>query len=493
MQTELDDWQLAGVEAIADVHRVLRNEPTVINHEGLNRISVVSCHGPGKTHFLGGIMHWWNWCFYGLVVCTAPKEKQIKTRLWPRYRKLLNGAIPEYKGLVTVNTLNILIDNDNDWGCTGETASDPDNMSGYHDEPQLILVDEASGNRLDPMFPVLEGTLTTEGSCLVQIGNPTRSEGEFFNAHNKPSTKKLYFDMHIVPNIRYKELKLQSCSKNVFGSDRVDRAWIETMETKYGKTSPVVKVRAYGLFSDQEENQLIPLSWHDRAKVEEYKEDGSIPRLRVTCDVADGGIDNTVVTVAKMYEAFTVVLKKYQYNFPPAESPILAAEATMQIADDWEYSLVNGDDVVIDSLGVGAGTAGYVIKEGRHNVVIYKGGESSDDSKEWRNRRTQSYMGLRDAYRDNEFFILDSAWEEDSDWEDYAAQTCSIKSKPGAERVEDLMTKKEMIAQGIKSPDMTDGDAMIFSTQTPFIARQGPQETEVVGVMHTASYDGGLT
>jgi len=500
LRTEIDEWQLIGIEAIADVHRVLRGEPTVINHEGLNRISVTSCHGPGKTHWLAQIMHWWNWCFYGLVVCTAPKEGQLKTRLWPRYRKILREAIPEYSSLVSVHTLTVSIADyvngrlvfDDDWGCIGETASDPENMAGYHDTPQLILVDEASGKRLDPMFPVLEGTLTTPGSVLAQIGNPTRGQGEFFNAHNKPSVKRLFFDMHIVPKLRQKELTKLSTSTHVFGSERVDNNWILQMESKYGIKSPVVQVRAYGMFADMDENQLIPLSWFDRACVEEFSEDGSIPRIRITVDVADGGEDETIVTVAKMYESFTVILKKYRYSFPTAESPILAAEAAMQIAEDWGYKLTNGDDIVVDSLGVGAGTAGYIIRDGRFNVIIYKGGNSSDDSTQWRNRRTQSYIGMRDYYREGKLLILDSVWDDDSDWEDYSAQVCSIKSKPGAERVEDLMTKEEMKKRGIKSPDMADGDAMIFATQEPVIGGRNESIVEVVGESECANYDAGL-
>ena len=58
-------------------------------------------------------------------------------------------------------------------------------------------------------------------------------------------------------------------------------------------------------------------------------------------------------------------------------------------------------------------------------------------------------------------------YEDESDWEDLRGQLTSIKTKPGTERVEEICTKKEMKAEGIKSPDMGDGIAMIYATQTP--------------------------
>lgn len=466
LQEVPDPWQIAGIEAIADVHRILRGEPTVINHEGLNRISITSCHGPGKTHWLAQIMHWWNWCFYGLVVCTAPKEGQLKTRLWPRYRKILRGSIREYSRLIRVTSLTIsvadLIDGkfmfDDDWGCVAETAADPENMAGYHDTPQLILVDEASAKRLDPMFPVLEGTLTTPGSCLAQIGNPTRSQGEFYDAHNKSSVKKLFFDMHIVPNIRKKELTPLSCSTNIFGSDRVDENWLNTMEIKYGKDSPVVKVRAYGLFADMDDNQLIALAWLEDAKDIVEVSDGSLPRTKVSVDVADGGMDFSCITVAKEYDSFTQMVVQHKYNFPPSEAPILTAKKAIELFDYYDGD--KGSDVlVVDSIGVGAGTAGYIMEKG-YRVKPHKGGSTVGvNTKKYRNQRTMAYCSYRDAHRDSKVRYSPGFCD---DWDEYVAQVCSIKTA-GTERVDDIETKKSLIDRGVKSPDRADSGSMIYT------------------------------
>lgn len=466
----LEDWQLEGVEAIADVHRKIRGTPTKINHEGLSRLSIRSCHGPGKTHWLAQVMHWWNYCFYGKVVCTAPKEKQLKTRLWPRYRKILRGAEPSYKELITVNVLDIKILNDEDWGCVAETASDPENMAGYHDTPQLFLIDEGSARVLDPMFPVIEGALTTPGSVLAMIGNPTRTTGEFHSSHNKNGTKELYFRMHIKPK----------------DSRFIDPKWAENMIRKYGKNSPVVKVRVLGEFAESEDGQLIALGWLEDARQRDFSPDGSIPTMRMTVDVADGGEDETIVTVTKLYETQTLFYRMLRFSFPQltATDDIVAAATKAFEACGMDKAR---DDIVVDSIGVGTGVASNLIKAG-FSVVRFKGGSTEGiDTKLYRNHRVRSYLVFRDELVEGSVYY-DEDFCSEEDWDDYCGQMVTIQTKAGIERNEDLVSKKEML----KSPDMPDGSSMVYATQAPAIG-SAHFTPEIIGSTETEGYDAGLT
>lgn len=475
-QNESDQWQIDGLEAIADVFRKLRGEPTKINHEGLNRITVRSCHGPGKTHWLAQVLHWWNYCFSALAVGTAPKEKQITTRLMPRYRKILRGSIPGYKDMIKTSALSIKILGDTDWGFSGETASDPDNMAGYHDEPQLFIIDEASAKVLDPMFPVIEGTLTTPGSVLVMIGNPTRTRGEFYDSHNKDKVKDQYFQIHIKPS----------------QSRYIDPKWMDQMKRKYGKDSPIYKVRCLGDFAEMEENQLIALEWLENAR-HEWQPDGSHPILKISCDVADGGLDETVITVAEEYQSFIVLKKIYRFSFPHSKAIIMSGEAMERIAEANHYDINRGDLMIVDGVGVGAGTAGHLIKKRKYNVVVYKSGNTYNiNTKMYKNQRTRSFLSYRDGLIDGSV-IIDPGFCNDVDWEDFTAQNCSIKNKPGDDRIEDLVSKKDMKADGVVSPDMADSPAMLFNTYVPVIGgTAGDTALEVVGESLSSGYDGGL-
>jgi len=469
-----DPWQSHGMNAVADLFRIKAGIQPLYNLEGKTRFTVVAFHGCGKTHFMAKLMHWFNFVVRGRIPCTAPKEKQLTTRLWPEFRKVKMSAISEYQSLMTVETKAIYWANDPDHVAIVEAASVPENLQGYHDEYLMFLVEEASGVN-EEMFPVIEGALTgdiSEGlNILVLIGNPTKTSGEFYASHCKAKTMELYYQI----KIKHEDTK------------RVSQDWVDGMIRKYGEQSPVVQVRVFGNFVEASENQLIVLQWLEEAR-REWKPDGSLRRLKVSCDVADGGEDETVVTVAYEYDSFTVFKSIHRFSFPPAESPILAAEATMRIANAEGYDIANGDLIIVDGIGVGAGTAGTIIKTKKYSVIVFKGGSTENvDTKQWRNQRVRSAIVLRDGLRDKNI-IIDEDFCDENDWEDFTAQMCSVKTKPALERVEDLVSKQEMKRGGIKSPDMFDSPAMIFANQTPQLAHT-VEEVVLFGNSQLTNYD----
>ena len=471
LRLKLDPWQEELLEAAADVVRKTNRKKTKVNHKGLHKITVRSPHGPGKTFGAALLLHWFGFCFRGLSPATAPKLAQLKTRLLREFRKIRAGAVPGYDELVEVRSDKIEWVGDPDWGVQAETGKEPENLQGYHDNFMLIVVDEASGVR-EEMFPAIEAALSTGVIViLVLISNPTKNRGSFYDSHKKRGVRESYYQLHVTPE----------------NSSRISRKWIQEMEAKYGATSPVVLVRCYGEFADSDENQLVPLDYVTEAFDREPLDDGSLPRLRVTCDVADGGEDETVIQVGKRYDTWTHFLRQETFSFPKKLSPILAAEAVERIFHAWGGNPANGDDMVIDAIGVGAGTAGYLMKATHpetgaprdYNVIPFVGGAASDNPKKWRNKRTQGYLVFRDELRDG-CVVFDEAFTDRRD--DYEAQLCSVHTKPGQERVEDLETKQEMKARGIKSPDMSDGSMMMYATDEPVLAQERHREvnTEVL-------------
>src|SRR5690349_2658891 len=103
LQVSPDPWQAELMEAVADLWRIHEGVPTVVNHAGKNLITVRAMHGPGKTFGLSLLMHWFGYCWRTLSPCTAPKEKQLTTRLWPAFRKAMRDALPGYSSIVKVD------------------------------------------------------------------------------------------------------------------------------------------------------------------------------------------------------------------------------------------------------------------------------------------------------------------------------------------------------------------------------------------------------
>jgi hypothetical protein len=239
------------------------------------------------------------------------------------------------------------------------------------------------------------------------------------------------------------------------------------MVRSYGAASPVVRVRCYGEFAASDSNQLIAIEWIQAARDREIDVatgDGSRPKLRVSVDCAAGGDDETVCIAAKHFSSATIGLKATRHNFPLQSASIDTANAAEQLF--LQYGGVKAeDDFVVDSLGVGVGAAGELISRG-HSVVLYQGGASSSDNTKWRNRRVQTYIACRNAFRDGRVYLLENMFEDHEAWADFDAQLCSVRTAP-TEKLEDLVTKEQMKADGLVSPDIGDAWAMQFATQFP--------------------------
>ena len=134
LRSKNDPWQCEVMDAVADLDRLRAGKEPVFNPDALNRFTVRAFHGPGKTHLLAKLMHWWNFTRRGRIAVTAPKEKQLTTRVWPEFRKVLMGAPKAYQSLINVERTTITWCGDIDWCAIAESAASPENLAGLHDE-----------------------------------------------------------------------------------------------------------------------------------------------------------------------------------------------------------------------------------------------------------------------------------------------------------------------------------------------------------------------
>lgn len=471
---KLKAWQLKAVNVVLDVKRLLLGIPTLYNHDGKQRLTIRSCHGTGKTQFLAVLAHIWNFINYGKIAATAPKEAQLTKRFLPRYRFCMRNAEQSYRNSRDVQGKEIKIFEDPDWGVNLETASDPDNLSGYHDLPQLFIIDEASAKRLELMYPVIEGAITTPGSMIVEIGNPTRTEGEFYDHHNKKELKDLYYRMHI---------------KHTDAPDLISPQWVESMRIKYGENSPIYLVRVAGEFAAFDEYTLIPPEWIEDALDREDEGDGSHPILKISIDVADGGADSTIITAALEYQSYTQVIKQKSYNFQSSVAIPEAVKAAKNMFDGFN-GRKNIDQFIVDAIGVGAGVAGMLIDDG-YDVIRNVGGEASDDPDKYRNRRVQNCIALYDAYSADKIRFSPDCFDTPEDAEEYRAHVLSIKRNKDNEKVDDIEPKKNIKKDGLPSPDRFDSVAQLYNGTLPEMGLSAVIP-EVIDLSVNNSYDGGL-
>lgn len=493
---KFDVWQIEALEAMSDVIRhhynqkasieakkpiivypLVRNQINPITGRPKNKFTIRSMHGPGKTFFMASVIIWFHFCYKSLSPATAPTIKQLRNRLWPNIRKIQAMGDPFWRQAFEVRAQDAIWYKDPDWKCAAETGATPENLQGYHpiESALIVTVDEASGVD-EEMFPVIDSALSVgEILILLLIGNPTKIQGTFADSHLKEKVAQYYYQIHV----------------DLSKTTRVSRQWVQEMVEKYGRDSPVVKVRCYGEFADEDQDQLISLEWLQAARNASHIPDGSIPRRRISVDCADGGANFTVITTSIRYMSYTFFKKQTLHSWPTGTASTKTVHELKRIWYADRMLIENGDDIVVDSLGVGAGVTSGLIELGLP-VIRYMGGAASDDKDEWRNRRVQSYMVLRDNYRESKIVYADDFVDED-EWDDHDAQLCSIRRKPGMEKVEDLLTKKEMVDKNILSPDRADSEAMQFATQSPILMPGITAEIILGKPLETAGYDGSLT
>jgi hypothetical protein len=387
-------------------------------------------------------------------VVTANTDNQLRTKTWPELVKWHGMLINRHWFNVTATRICHKAFPDT-WRIDAVPWSENNTeaFAGLHNEGKRIFLgmDEASGIA-DPVWETSEGALTDAGTEIIWIamGNPTRATGRFRECWTK------HREAWTVRSIDASQV------------EGTNRALHERWARIYGENSQFYKIRVKGEFAEADVNQLISLAWVAEARMRgiNTQSDGSLPKLRITADVSDGGEDDTVITVARHYQSFIHVLKQVKVNVSPSLAPIQTAEAVQRMWEAYRGDRNNGDDIVIDSLGVGAGTAGHLMKA-QLPVIAYKGGEQAANPKQFRNKRVQSYIALRNALRDGTIALDQNMVADEKAWEEFCEQAASIRSKPGTEKLEDLITKEEMRRDGIKSPDTTDSLVMQFANKTP--------------------------
>ena len=103
----------------------------------------------------------------------------------------------------------------------------------------MFVIEEASGVP-NVIFETASGALSTPGAKIIMCGNPTRSDGYFYDAFHSDR------EWHCLT---------VSCEDGEY----VDPKFITDMAEKYGESSNVFRVSVLGEFPTQSDDVLLPL------------------------------------------------------------------------------------------------------------------------------------------------------------------------------------------------------------------------------------------
>ena len=198
-----------------------------------------------------------------------------------------------------------------------------------------------------------------------------------------------------------------------------------------------------GVFPSQASNQLIPLNVVLEAQQRQVYEDKSAPLLMMI-DVARYGDDESVIRFRQGRDARSFPIKRYQ----KMDNHTLAREVAKMI----DY--YKPDGVFIDGGGVGGGVVDN-LRAWKYQVIEVNFGEtkkSLDQPDRYVNKRAEMYDALLDWLVNGGAIDDDAGLKED---------LTAIQYFFNGQKMQ-LMSKEDMKATGLPSPDDSDCLAMSF-------------------------------
>jgi len=412
---EPDEWQ-------AEALRALANE---------DRVSIRSGHGVGKSALMSWAILWWMFTRYPCkVACTAPTSHQLNDVLWGEIAKWINMLPESWRQLIEVKSERVVLSsNPLESFAVARTArkEQPEAFQGFHSENMLFIVDEASGVE-DVIFEVGSGSMSTKGAKTLMAGNPTRTQGYFYDAFHK-----MRDNWHTI-------------QVNCETSKMVSPEWIQSMRKQYGQDSDIYRVRVLGEFPRGDDNAVIPLHLIEAAVDRDV--DQVEGKMIWGVDVARFGGDRSAL--AKRRKNHLVEPVKTWYGKDLMQTVGI-------IVREYEDTPHNErpDMILVDSIGLGSGVVDRLREQGYPARGINVAESPSIDSDKFARLRDELWWKVREWLESRDSVLPN----QDDLIGELATPTFEILSS-GKIKIE---SKSEIKKRLPKSPDLADALCLTFA------------------------------
>lgn len=269
------------------------------------RLSIASGHKLGKS-ITCAVLALWFFCSGARVVLMAPGARQVDGIIWREIKRLVRGAaLPIPGGAdIGIRPSTGLTDPVTQSEIRGYTARDVEALAGTSGARIVYIVDEASGVPHE-IFHAIEGNRAGGNAWVILISNPTRADGEFYDAFHSKSQDALgegvgYWNLRISsrdsPNVtgEWREMqewddKLQAWRPRLEPVPGLaDPGWIAEKIHEHGEGSPFVLIRIDGSFAVAEELKIFPADLI-LASQQRWDDAETVGALIIGCDPAGDG------------------------------------------------------------------------------------------------------------------------------------------------------------------------------------------------------------
>lgn len=367
VKTKLDEWLWSKqLEIAQSVHD--------------NRYTAVhSCHDSGKSHLSSRLAaHFIDTHPAGqaFLVSTAPTFAQVRAILWryigQAHRKgKLQGHVNQTEWHIGPELVGY-----------GRKPADYDESAfqGIHADDVLIIIDEACGVP-ESIFNAVDALATNIGARVLAIGNPD-DPASHFAAVCRPNSgwQVIHIDGLATPNFTG-EVVPAKVARALLSVE-----WVEERKVRWGENSPLYIAKVRGLFPEDADDTVVPLSWVTRQRHVDHPIGAGYP-VELGFDVGEGGDESVIMERrgAKLGRVWRCQLR----------NPEDLIDWAVPIIDE-----VTPTAIKVDATGSGWGICGGLVLEGRRDghhetkVVRVKVGQSSFDSTRFPRLRDQIWWEL---------------------------------------------------------------------------------------------------
>lgn len=426
-----DKWQKDVLNEVGDLLRAQANREEWKGRDIGNVIqyAIKAGRDPGKTALIAWIVHFFISTrpnCRGIV--TANTKVQLESTTWREIAKWHDLSIHKHWFEHNASRFTQL-SKPKTWYITPVIWSEerPQAVAGVHEKYVIVIFDEAS-EISDVIWETIEGGLTDPYCFWLAAGNPTKTEGRFFECFDKGKFSHRW----IQKTIDSREAKRPDKEKI--------RQWIED----YGDDSDYVRVWVKGEFPRMSLEQFISPSIVDEAMGRKHDPEKwrGYPKI-MGVDVARHGDDRNCIVIRQGRQIREI------NKFPgKIESLMVMVGHCIRKIEEWRPQAVFID------VGMGYGVIDRLRELGYQNVFEVNFGMKASREKEYHDKRAEIWGLMK------KWLIEDGAIPQDEDLKrDLVGPQYGFDHR---QRVQ-LERKKEMKGRGLPSPDAGDALAVTFA------------------------------
>ena len=440
-------WQrdhVLGIESLFGVRLTDQQRQLVeLADDQKARVAVASCTGSGKTAVLSMLTLLYLMVLPDCrILVTSPSFQQLNRVFHSELKKWFRRMPPQFQEFYEVTRETIRYTNTEKYeqfaSLVTASVENKEALQGGHAENYVIFADEASGIN-EEAFDIMFATLSTgEGGRFIQVSNPVRSSGRFYQIFNDDLGRwnKLHF--------------------SAFDSPNVNEEWIKDMEETYGTDSDLYRMRVLGEFPRVGISQYIGADLVENAirnhlELIHYY---NYPKV-MGVDIARFGDDKTVFVVRQGPKVLDIKTFK----------GLDTMEVAARVAE--HNALFQCEGIFIDAIGIGAGTMDRCRQLGLPVVEVVVSAKSSEPNI-YCNLRSQLWGEMK-AWLQNGADIPVSSRDKETN---LAEQLTSMEYFYNNRMQLQLLSKKDLKKSGYESPDIADALSHTFAGQAFAIHRR---------------------